>query len=397
MLSQAWLLLLAALALAGLLHRQPLVVAVAVLLLVAGVLPPAWARVSLRAVRYRRRLVPERVFPDEPVQVITQLENNKWLPVSWLRVQDESPEAATWEQGLQGPSHRPRRKLLLQFLSVGWFQRVTRRYQVRLPRRGLYDFGPVRLAASDAFGLVESEAEASEVTQLVVYPRLLDPPQLEQLWRQPGGEHRRRLSLLDDPTRLAGVRDYRSGDPWRRIHWPATARLGHLQVKRFEPAIRPGTAIFLNLRTHPNPWDGYHAGWQEASISLAASLYRAELEAGRPVGLFANGHMAHWGYGPVQPLTADPNQLLPLLEGLARLLPTSSSDMAQIIQRQLPTLAQGTALLLVTTLMTPPLLAALTEATDHGHPVQVGWTGDRAPPARSPGVDLVTVPWQEVL
>ena len=44
--------------------------------------------------------------------------------------------------------------------------------------------------------------------------------------RRPIGEIRISHRLFEDPTRIAGVRAYQSGDPLNRIHWRATARTG---------------------------------------------------------------------------------------------------------------------------------------------------------------------------
>jgi uncharacterized protein (DUF58 family) len=50
-------------------------------------------------------------------------------------------------------------------------------------------------------------------------------------------------------TDLYGVREYRSGDPLRRIHWKTSARRGELVVREFEP---PGLKV-LALLLDPDP------------------------------------------------------------------------------------------------------------------------------------------------
>ena len=392
-----WLALVVLLTLAGALARQPLPVAAALVIGAGTLLAPAWARASLRGVTYRRRLEPSRVFPGEPVQVTIQLENDKLLPVSWLQVEEQNPREAVWEQGRLGPHHLPRRQVLLQFLSLGWFQRVTRHYRVRVAERGYYEFGPVRLQAGDVFGLATAETELPGVEPLVVCPRLLDPLQLAALWRTAGGDRAVQQSLQTDPTRLLGVREYRPGDPWRQVHWKASARLGTLQTKLFEPAVVPGTAIFLDLRTYPNAWDGYHPGRLEAAITLAASLFHAEVTERRRAALFANGFMARWGQGPAQLLTADPAALSAVLEALGRLLPWAVGGLAPAVEGALGHLPQGTQLTVIASLATPELPVLLGDLRRRGYPITLLWLGEEAAPEPPEGVELRSLDWREVV
>ena len=48
---------------------------------------------------------------------------------------------------------------------------------------------------------------------------------------RPSGEQVTNRRIVEDPLRLAGVRDYRPGDSVRHIHWKSTARQGRLQTK----------------------------------------------------------------------------------------------------------------------------------------------------------------------
>ncbi|MGH7123559.1 MAG: DUF58 domain-containing protein, partial [Stellaceae bacterium] len=50
-------------------------------------------------------------------------------------------------------------------------------------------------------------------------------------------------------TELFGVREYRPGDPLRRIHWRSSARLGELVVREYEP---PGVQT-LGIFCEPHP------------------------------------------------------------------------------------------------------------------------------------------------
>ena len=54
-------------------------------------------------------------------------------------------------------------------------------------------------------------------------------------------------------TDLYGVREYRSGDPLRRIHWKTSARRGELVVREFEPPGLKVVALLLDAEPATQP------------------------------------------------------------------------------------------------------------------------------------------------
>jgi uncharacterized protein (DUF58 family) len=58
-------------------------------------------------------------------------------------------------------------------------------------------------------------------------------------------------SLFQDYTAPSGIRDYATSDPFRHIHWMASARVGRLQTKTFEHVSQQSwTFLFLNASSH---------------------------------------------------------------------------------------------------------------------------------------------------
>jgi uncharacterized protein (DUF58 family) len=97
-----------------------------------------------------------------------------------------------------------------------------------------------------------------------------------------------RERLFEDPTRIRGVRDYQPGDSLRRMDWKTSARVGSLQVRRYEPAIALETAVFLNLDSTDYP-QKYRRQATELGIVIAASAAVHLIEKRQAVGLFTNG------------------------------------------------------------------------------------------------------------
>lgn len=104
-------------------------------------------------------------------------------------------------------------------------------------------------------------------------------------------------------TEIFGVREYRPGDPLRRIHWRSTARRGELIVREFEPPGVQNLGIFLD----PNP----------ASVDLADQIARLAASEAWDC-LRAGGRVTLWAPG-LEPTRPDEERnLLALLEWLAR-------------------------------------------------------------------------------
>jgi uncharacterized protein (DUF58 family) len=165
---------------------------------------------------------------------------------------------------------------------------VDVRYTVRAARRGRWTLGPLVVTRGDLFGVVKAPANVGTVAEVAVWPAIVAlPAPSEALVGEPD---RVALGARSPSTDDASLRDYREGDDLRRVHWRSSARRGSLLVRSDERAgMRPVT-VLLDQPARPAA--------VEWSISLAASMAVAMLEAGHPVRLLGAG-MGETGDIPV--------------------------------------------------------------------------------------------------
>src|SRR5579859_4339951 len=295
-----------ALVLGAFIVRQPLLVVAGLLVTMVAAVPEIWYRFGLRGFTLRREPATRQAMFGDEVDLTLTVENRQLLPLPWLEINDEFPEALPLIGTPSHASHIPERVTVTSALGLWAYQRIRRRMRVRCLARGAYRFGPTTVRMTDPFGMLTREARPSTPAILLVYPlvapleRLGLPPQM------PFGERKSNMRLLEDPLRIAGVRPYLYGDEPRRIHWKATARAGELQSKIYEPATQHGLAVFLDVRTFRRALYGYDPILAELAISAAASVASWALEQGYAVGVYANSLLAAPEANEPPPVKGDP-------------------------------------------------------------------------------------------
>jgi uncharacterized protein (DUF58 family) len=229
----------------------------------------------------------DHVKIGDSIAVVTVIENRGWLPVPWLLLEDLLPRKAL----IHNPPNLQITGRRLQLVSFRGRGRKTISYQLRCNCRGYYQLGPLVAETGDVFGLYRRYRILSEPSFVLVYPDVIPLQGYDVASRRPIGEVRMSHRLFEDPTRIAGVRGYQSGDPFNRIHWRATARTGTLHSKIYEPSTVAGATILLDF--HEQSFAAADEPVRsELAVTAAASLAGALSQMGQQVGLITNGRDA---------------------------------------------------------------------------------------------------------
>ncbi|MFV0463182.1 MAG: DUF58 domain-containing protein [Nostocoides sp.] len=222
----------------------------------------------------RRTAAPARIPLDQMSQIDIVMRNSSLTRTRTMMAEDLVDPALG----------RPTRFVLPSMPATA--ERVFR-YPVRGTVRGRYQLGPMTVRVKDAFGLTQRAAHNTVTTGIVVLPRVLPLARSTTRGSEFGAEgsipHRVALHGEDDVS----IREYRSGDELRRVHWPATARTGHIMVRQEErPAIRRAV-LLLDSRASIYPVQGSARPFEWA-VSATASLAVHFLEAGYAVRLLTS-------------------------------------------------------------------------------------------------------------
>jgi len=392
-----WLVVLVMLLIFGVIFRIDLLVALSTALFVVLGVATWWRKHSLDKVTYRRKFHYIRGFPGEKTRLQVEVENRKLLPISWLRTQDPWSRAVGPEDDdVLAPSHIPDRGILTNVFSLRWFERTRREYKLMFRKRGIYAAGPVRLDSGDLFGFYEKTKEIGPTEYLTVFPELLPRSYIELPAEDPFGDRRSRRRLFEDPNRPMGVRAYHPEDSFRRVHWPATARTGQLQVKVFQPTSGQVMVVCMNVSTFSRHWEGVYPELLEHLIRLAATLVNQGLQEGYKVGLIAKGCLAHADQPfRIQP-GRSPKQLSHLLEALAGVTSVVTAQFERFLMREAPRIPFGATMVILTAVTSPELAQTVIQLKKHERRITLISLAEEPLP-QIPGITCLHRPFKKLL
>ncbi len=317
------------------------------------------------------------------IAVVIHIRNRGVLPIAWLLLEDLLPMAALVYKppslGVEG------RRLKLTML--GSRARNTLFYQVICNRRGYHQIGPLVLETGDVFGLHRRFRVATEPHFLLVYPQVVPLSGYDIASRKPIGEIRLQHRLYEDPTRISGVRQYEAGDPLNRVHWRATARTGVLHSKVYEASTIAGATLMLDFHkaSYAAKDEPYRS---ELAVTAAASIANAMYEMGQQIGLVSNGRDAAdrirtegWTHDlrtrkaaqraagmlessdRLQPLLIPtrrgPEQILQIMQTLARAELTDGMDFAGLVSETISRLPRDATVVAILPTASPASIVAL--------------------------------------
>lgn len=360
MLLKNWAYTLVLVFIIGILSQAPWPVAFAIAAGLIFYITVIWKDHALDRVQYARYWTYRRGFPGEHLSVRIIVENRKLLPISWLSAVDFWPRnVGPSDETILGPSHVADSGELVNLFSLRWYQRIERLYQLSLRKRGVYPLGPVELKSGDLFGLFETTRQVESSDRLVVFPELLPLASLLPTSHDPFGDRRTLQTLFEDPNQPMAIRPYQPEDNFRRIHWPATARSGSLQVKTYQPVSARVLMVCLNAATQAQYWMGMDSNRLEYLIKVAATLTVQATRDGYSVGLLSNGCLAHSDQPFHLPPSRATDHLAALLTALASVTPFTTAPFERYLVVSIPNLPYGASILVITAVLTPDLQASL--------------------------------------
>ncbi len=246
-----------------------------------------WLRLSTKGLSATLSAPSSRSYPGQYIEIDFTLENQKNLPLSWLKLSMPYPPNSCLDipDDFQLEHIYPEALELIPtpVLQKGFYSmegqaslRWTSRFYAA--RRGVYRPQWVELYTGDGYGLGAKKQHIALPTPptVVVYPKYVPvviQPFFQSLWSATSGPQ----GTIEDVTLLRSTRDYVTGDSFKRINWRLAARGGELSVNQYQTIAPRSVYFFIDTTTFyvsPENLD------LDLDLDLEANLGRLKISEG---------------------------------------------------------------------------------------------------------------------
>jgi hypothetical protein len=224
--------------------------------------------------------LPEQSTASDGVEIIVKIRQRRmfgplmWLlPLSFLRVR-----AILARRTIGG--YQPDDEVAQQALCLGdCGHEISIQLRIPVVGRGVFKLSHLDVATCMPFGLAWGIGRVNMTEDMTKTNSLVVMPQFEDLRGEflgtlngiysPVGLRFANVRAFTQSSSVRGLRDFRTGDSLRHIHWPSSARQNRLMVREFDSETLPVFNIYLDLASR----------WQnraqfELAISTVYSLVR---------------------------------------------------------------------------------------------------------------------------
>lgn len=215
------------------------------------------------------RLIPSSIQARRVFSVQLVLENPRRRLGSWLLMIHDHLVPSETPLGLGAPGHG----ITMMLNRLLPKQTKSLHYECQLPVRGSYCFSAPLLTTRFPFSLMRGSRSLPLSQKILIHPT---QGTLDQSWRDAlrlpeQGKIQRQSSAAGGDGEFFGLRDYRSGDSIRYVHWRTSAKRGELVIRQFEREESQAMSLILDLGPFLDEIPMENAG-SELAIELVASI-----------------------------------------------------------------------------------------------------------------------------
>ena len=241
-----------------------------------------FSRFAFTGLEYRCEFSTPEAHEGDNIYIIETVYNRKPLPIPWLKVDIHSSRWLDFA-GTCSVVAQDNRRVTSSYVLKG-YQKTTRRWKLKCLKRGVFLTENVTLVSGDLLNFNVVSVPVKVDARLMVYPEVIN---LEDMFMPVNflqSDNIVKRWIVDDPFIVSGAREYTSGDPINRIHWPATAKEGNLMIRKNDFTSQFSITILLNMQSSLYEYvDVIDRNLVELGIKTAATLLDRALGINVPV------------------------------------------------------------------------------------------------------------------
>lgn len=221
-----------------------LVLGVALLLIINKIYKSKWHRNLTVSVDFD-----EYIIREGDKNVINEIiENNKKLPIAILQVKFAITRSFIFQD--EGNGNISDQYYRNEYFSCGRNEKITRKYEFKASRRGVYRFNSLEIISRDIFAENHMYADIPSRVSVTVLPARIRHDEIPEEFYLLCGEITSKNKLYEDPFDFKSIREYRPFDPFNHINWKATAANDEPEVNTFNTTSLKRVRVLMNIEPH---------------------------------------------------------------------------------------------------------------------------------------------------
>ena len=320
------------LALAGLIRLNYLFISAGLVMLIFVVLS-SFLDVWMPSVKIRRETTSDNIFENGDLSV-KFIVKNKGLGIGFVEIYDQLPPQARITKGSN-----------YTLLYMRPWQEVSFEYSLKLPLRGHYHLGPVKMRVKDAFDLFYNERIEESIHSFSVFPEIEILEEQIITSRAPkllSGAMP--LNVIGTGTEFYSLREFVPGDSLRSVNWKALAKKGKMMVNETVREDVMDVILLLDAREVSAVGGGKDTPL-EMSCRAAATYAKQLLDERNNVALMIYGES-------VEKIDLDRGEhhLFKILTALSSATPKGNLKLEIVLKDMLPYIPSGSPIILFSSL-----------------------------------------------
>ena len=320
------------LTLAGLIRLNYLFISAGLVMLIFVVLS-SFLDVWMPSVKIRRETTSDNIFENGDMSV-KFIVKNKGLGIGFVEIYDQLPPQARITKGSN-----------YTLLYMRPWQEVSFEYTLKLPLRGHYHLGPVKMRVKDAFDLFYNERIEESIHSFSVFPEIEILEEQVITSRAPkllSGAMP--LNVIGTGTEFYSLLEFVPGDSLRSVNWKALAKKGKMMVNETVREDVMDVILHLDAREVSAVGGGKDTPL-EMSCRAAATYAKQLLDERNNVALMIYGES-------VEKIDLDRGEhhLFKILTALSSATPKGNLKLEIVLKDMLPYIPSGSPIILFSSL-----------------------------------------------